>query len=104
MTDRLTLIRRTCVALVAATATACALAAPPKQVRFRCDDGSALRVLFVPGAAKVTPTGDRTFRLPQQRSGSGFRYATPRQELRGKGNEVTWTVGRRAPVQCTVRR
>lgn len=86
-------------------ATACAAPAPeaPAPVTFACADGTTLRVTFAGETARVTLPGGEELVLPRQPSGSGFRYATPRHELRGKGDEVQWTVGRRVPVSCRVR-
>ncbi|MEX6725850.1 MliC family protein [Parapedomonas caeni] len=92
-----------------ATPTATATAHPfIPPVTFVCgpdggaDAQSALRlvVAFKDEHAEVTlPDGTR-LTLPQQRAASGFWYATPRHELRGKGQEATWTVGRAAPLAC----
>ena len=95
--------------LAAACATGAAMAAPPPRSAlisavYRCDDGSLLRVRFAGQAAQVTLPNRTRLRLPQQRSGSGFRYASARHELIGKGDEVMWTAARRAPLQCSVRR
>ena len=35
---------------------------------------------------------------------SGIWYSTPQYELRGKGDEAEWTVGRRVPTRCKVKR
>ena len=77
---------------------------PLAPVDYTCSDGSALRVRFEAEAAVVTLPDGTELRLPQQRAASGMWYATPQHELRGKGDEATWTVGRRAPASCTVRR
>lgn len=99
-------IRRTAIAacfIAGASMTVPALAAAPIKAVYECTDGTQLTVLFVRSAAKVTMPDGRTARLPQQRSGSGMRYANSRQELRGKGREATWTVGRGAPLACTAK-
>lgn len=70
-------------------------------VFYSCDDGTNLRVLFSDRQAKVTllPGKDELV-LPLQPTGSGVAYATAQYELRGKGEEATWAVGRRAAVRC----
>lgn len=107
-------IRPAAIALYGATALALSAAAPAATAAparaitavYACDDGSTLRARFAGSSARVTLPGRarRQVDLPQQRSGSGFIYATPRYELRGKGDDVTWTVGRRAPLRCSVKR
>ncbi|MBN8747685.1 Membrane-bound lysozyme-inhibitor of c-type lysozyme [Xylophilus ampelinus] len=102
------------IALYGATASALsaaaplATAAPAKAITavYACDDGSTLRVRFAGNIARVTLPGRPRMQvdLLQQRSGSGFIYATPRYELRGKGDDGTWTVGSRAPLHCSVKR
>ncbi len=83
---------------------ACATSDATPTVTYACDDGGTLRVRFEPDAARVTLADGTELRLPQQRVASGLWYATPQHELRGKGDDATWTVGRRAPAQCRVRR
>lgn len=87
-----------------ASLAACATTAAPPRVTYACSDGSTLSVQFVDGAALVKPPEGKELRLPQQPVGSGLWYATPKYELRGKGDEATWTVARRAPVNCRARR
>ena len=82
---------------------ACATSGATPSVTYACDDGGTLRVRFEPEAARVTLADGTELRLPQQRAASGIWYATPQHELRGKGNDATWTVGRRAPAQCRAR-
>ena len=82
---------------------ACASPTMNAPVTYICDDGSTLVVRFEPELARVTlPAGEEVV-LPQQQAGPGVWYAGPRHELRGKDREATWTMGRRAPVQCSVR-
>lgn len=86
--------------------TACAtpMSSQPEPVDFSCADGTTLRVVFVDETARVSLPGGEQLVLPQQVSGSGFRYGTPRHELRGKGDEIQWTVGRRVPLSCRAQR
>ena len=84
---------------------ACTTSPPPiAPYVYACEDGSVLTVRFVPDAAYVTAVGGQELYLPQFASGSGFWYGTAQYELRGKGDEVTWTVARRVPTSCSVRR
>lgn len=92
-------------ALAAGLLAACAMPpTSPAAVRYGCDDGSALRVQFEADAALVTLPDGNALRLPQQPVASGIWYATPQYTLRGKGDEATWTVGRRTPLACRVQR
>jgi membrane-bound inhibitor of C-type lysozyme len=71
-----------------------------RTVTFTCDRGPPLVVTFGDETASIaSPEGPIV--LPQQPSGSGFAYGTPQRQLRGKGREVTYTVGRMVPVICT---
>ncbi|MFZ4285898.1 MliC family protein [Variovorax sp. HJSM1_2] len=76
----------------------------PATVRYVCDDGSVLRVQFEADAALVSLPDGNVMRLPQQPAASGTWYATPQYTLRGKGDEASWTVGRRTPLACRVER
>jgi membrane-bound inhibitor of C-type lysozyme len=72
----------------------------PTAVRFVCDRGSVLNIRFEEGAALVDTGSGEPLRLPQEPSGSGFRYGTPRHMIAGKGDDLTWTVGRMVPEKC----
>jgi membrane-bound inhibitor of C-type lysozyme len=85
--------------LVAGCATTPA-SPPSRSVHFACDNGSSLSVLFENSQATVTPAGGKPLVLPQSITADGFLYMTPQHSLRGKGNEVTWTVGRMIPTTC----
>ena len=73
------------------------------QADYRCDDGTEFTVIFdqQEDAALVMINSD-TLRLESQRPASGMWYASPTHEFRGKGDEATWTVGRRVPSDCRV--
>lgn len=97
---------RTPLALIAASLLA-ACASPssaPAPVVYACEDGSVLNVRFVPEGAYVSTVGAQELLLPQLPAASGISYGTAQYKLRGKGDEATWTVGRRVPTACRVRR
>lgn len=78
-------------------------AAPASNIpmqEFRCDDGVVLSLSFAADRAVVVLPNGEVATLIQQRSGSGFRYASDRHELYGKGHQVSWTNGQRAPTTC----
>ncbi|MCG2594058.1 MliC family protein [Ramlibacter sp. XY19] len=72
------------------------------KVVYRCEDGLVLRVHYSERTAKVTLPSKEELVLPLQPTGSGTAYATAQHQLRGKGDEATWTTGRSAPVKCRV--
>jgi membrane-bound inhibitor of C-type lysozyme len=76
---------------------------PLPSAYYGCDDGSGLFVVFEPNAAKVKLESGTTVTLPQQRAASGMWYRSPAYDLRGKGDEATWTATGLAPTQCAVK-
>lgn len=72
-----------------------------EPVLFACDDGENLSVMFANETASVSYAGQEPIVLPQMVTGSGFHYQTPQHSLRGQGDEVLWTIGRRAAIRCT---
>jgi membrane-bound inhibitor of C-type lysozyme len=73
-----------------------------RQLGYQCGHGAGFVARFAPDGASVTVVlPDQTeITLPAQPVGSGFRYADAMHELRGKGGEALWTIGRRVPVRC----
>ncbi|RYG61359.1 MAG: hypothetical protein EON60_03850 [Alphaproteobacteria bacterium] len=91
------------ILLLAGCATATETNAPSqglKEYDYTCEDRTRLKVVFEDNHAVVTLNDGKVLVLPQMPSGSGIRYATPRHELRGTGNDATWTVGRKMAVEC----
>lgn len=87
-------------AVLAATLAGCATIGPVRQVSYVCDGGSALKVLYTGETARVMSTAGSPIVLKQRETASGFWYESPTHSLRGKGEEVTYTVGRMAPMKC----
>lgn len=79
-----------------------ALAAHASDIRFACDNGTALVVVFSEAAVDITLPDGVKVSLPQQVSGSGFWYSNGRYEFRGKGEEAQFAIGRMTPVNCKV--
>jgi membrane-bound inhibitor of C-type lysozyme len=79
-----------------------ALAAQAADIRYACDNGTALVVAFSEASAEITLPDGVKVSLPQQVSGSGFWYSNGRYELRGKGEEAQFAIGRMTPVNCKV--
>jgi len=70
------------------------------DIKYACDDGTSLTVTFSEKAAELTLPDGEKFSLPQQPAASGFWYSNSRYELRGKGEELRFAIGRMAPVTC----
>ena len=70
---------------------------------YSCDDGTYLWVVFEPAAARVTLPNKQVAMLAQQRAASGMWYQSSEYELRGKGDDATWTARGRAPLACRAR-
>jgi putative lipoprotein len=85
-------------------AQASALAPAPGAdtlAHFRCESGELLSVRFDQAANTATilsADGDRV--LPGAPVASGFLYQSPMAALRGKGDDLEYSIGRRAPSQC----
>jgi membrane-bound inhibitor of C-type lysozyme len=90
--------------LVLAACAGTSSASEPTAVRFVCERGTVLSIRFEEEAALVDTGSGEPLRLPQEPSGSGFRYGTPRHMIVGKGDDLTWTVGRMVPEKCRVAR
>ena len=74
---------------------------PAAPVVYACETGDKLTVTFTEGAATAVDAQGRSFHLTQQETGSGIDYAGGGQELRGKGQEATWTGPDGTPVLCS---
>ena len=74
---------------------------PLQPVVYACETGDKLTVNFTEGAATVVDSHGRTFHLTQQVTGSGIDYQGAGQELRGKGEEATWSEPGGASVLCS---
>ncbi|WP_269789838.1 MliC family protein [Stenotrophomonas sp. Iso1] len=71
-----------------------------RRVSYTCEGGPDLTVVYAENVARVVQPDGSTVELPAQVTGSGFAYGTPMHTLRGKGEELTYTVGRMVPRQC----
>ena len=86
--------------LLAAALSGCATTGPVRRVSYVCQSGNALDVLYTGETARILATAGKPIVLRQRETGSGFWYESPTHSLRGKGQEVTYTVGRMAPMTC----
>lgn len=74
---------------------------PARTARYLCDDGQPAELRFFPqqGVA-VLVRGSERRELQQQPAASGFAYGTAPVALRGRGDQLSIDVGRRAPITC----
>ena len=72
------------------------------QAQYSCANGQTLQVAFdnPRELAIVTGPDGVAHDLPQQRSADGFWYGANGFDLRGRGDEATWTVSGAAPTVC----
>lgn len=89
-------------AIDAAAAEAGLPPTPQRRVSFSCADGEAIEVRFFPeqGIAVLVRDG-KTTELNGDRVASGYSYTGGEINIRGKGEELTLTVGAEGPVDCT---
>lgn len=95
-----------CAAVLLALSGLAAAAEPPaspaRVVNYQCDQWPQLQVSYAADGSQASvalPSG-KALLLPAKQVTSGFLYATPQHSLRGKGDEVTFTIGRRMPMHC----
>src|SRR4051812_19480394 len=84
-------------------ATTDAAGAKPIKAKYVCNKGQSLKVVFQGSKAIVTPKGGETITLRQGMAADGFLYSKGRYSLRGRGDDATWTTGRRKPLACHAR-
>lgn len=78
------------------------------NVEFSCNRGVNLSVNFSTSTnednkniAIINGYGNQRIILPIKTVASGFLYTNGKYTLRGKADQVTWTVGRMMPYQCS---
>jgi len=74
--------------LLAPIALACASAQEGNAVRYRCDAGATLQVVYGASSARVTLPGQQPADWRQQPSGSGIRYGDGSSTLYSKGRDA----------------
>ncbi len=87
---------------------ACASAATAKspkatEVKFKCQAGKTMKVVFGSNTATVIYDQKKPIAMPLALAADGFHYASGKYDLRGKGNRVTWSVRGKKPVDCRAR-
>lgn len=71
-----------------------------RTVSFDCGDHPGITVIFAGDEARVRDAQGGEIRLPRRPAASGFLYETPTHALRGQGDDLTYTIGRMAPISC----
>lgn len=92
-----------CLALMAAVLVAGCASDPTDRAptaAYRCEDGSRFTVRFDPKSASVHLANGRTITLPQQKAASGMWYSGKGYDLRGKGDDATWTADGGPATEC----
>lgn len=74
---------------------------PMRQVAYGCDRGAGITVQYSGNEAAIIGSGGERIVMQQRPSGSGFWYQSPTHSIRGKGDMITYTVGRMVPMTCT---
>lgn len=71
-------------------------------VKYVCDRGTQLKATFSADGenVEISTQSVENLVIPRQVSGSGFLYSNGRYELRGKGKEAMWSLGRMAAEKC----
>ncbi len=92
---------------VTAGLSACATTADPqgeRRMSYACERGPEMTVVYTGDTARIVDAdGGEELTLPRRPAGSGFLYETARHSIRGKGDEIVYTVGRMAPMRCKAR-
>ncbi|WP_114952067.1 hypothetical protein [Sphingosinicella terrae] len=71
------------------------------RVTFQCERSGRITVIFQGERARlITPDGGFV-ELRRRRSRTGFWFESPTHSIRGRGNALSYTVGRMMPVRCT---
>lgn len=78
--------------------------APAAEQRFLCTRGLSLVIRFMNDHATVSVDQGPEQRFESEPTASGFGYKSGLEEIRGKGNEMTYFRGNAEPARCTVDR
>jgi membrane-bound inhibitor of C-type lysozyme len=72
------------------------------RAEYTCVNGERLSVVFdnPRRLATIRMLDGTAVDLPQERAADGIWYRSGRHELRGRGNEATWTAPDRDPTAC----
>lgn len=96
-------MRRFALVLILALSACAGSGNDPITAVYDCSNGQRLDVVFEPGQAIVTTENGTMATLEQKEVASGMWYSNKRYELRGKGKDAKWSIGRRKPFTCRAR-
>lgn len=68
---------------------------------FTCDRGPEIVVVFAGDTARIESETGPPIVMQRRPSASGFWYESGTHSIRGAGEEITYTIGRMAPMICT---
>lgn len=71
-----------------------------RRVTYTCDRGPGVTVVYAGDSARIESADGGSVTLAQRPAGSGSWYESPTHSIRGKGDEITYTVGRMVPMTC----
>lgn len=71
-----------------------------RTVTYRCDRGPDLTIEYRGDTARIVSVDGRGVVMQQRETGSGFWYGNATHSIRGKGDELSYTIGRMAPMIC----
>lgn len=74
-----------------------------RTVSYTCDRGPVLTIEYKGDTARIVSPDGRGVVMPQRETGSGFWYQSATHGIRGKGDELSYTIGRMAPMTCRAR-
>ncbi|WP_129791337.1 hypothetical protein [Sphingosinicella sp. CPCC 101087] len=81
-------------------AAGCATAPKTGRVTYVCERGPRLTVIFEGGRARLITPGGPPVELQRRRALTGFWYESSTHSIRGRGQALTYTVGRMTPMRC----
>jgi membrane-bound inhibitor of C-type lysozyme len=68
---------------------------------YDCGNGTRLKVDYLKGDRVMVQMNDNApVTIPADKAASGAKYMSATHQFWSKGDEVTWTVGRMAPMTC----
>lgn len=91
------------IALIAVTTLAACATGPEmvnRRVAYTCDGGPPVTVIYAGETARLETADGESIALQRRKSGSGLWYESPTHTVRSRGDEIVYTIGRRAPMIC----
>lgn len=88
------------VLIAAATLAACTTGPETvnRRVAYTCEGGPPVTVVYAGETARIETADGESIVLQRRKSGSGLWYESPTHTVRSRGDEIVYTIGRRAPM------